>query len=580
MRSKSYKSNDGHEIDAKPNDSGKKGKPSKKSRGTSKSKYQRELNQSAGLDARGRDNDPNYYFVSKELAEQAAQLSFQSMIGFGSLDGYEIPSICRVELNSSPGVSYAPNGLVGKPGITEWATTNSISSDKRGVNLMSSKLYTMLSTFTGRTSNYAPQDVAMMILAISSIAELSETIRRAFGVALTYNPRNRNLPLGLLKAMNLNVVDFLANIPSYRMRFNVAMTRINQIPLLDNVAYIRKSREMYQRIYMDGAGPMSQIFFYQPRSVWTLEESLSDTGSVLLASNLTSTTTANNTMGGWLTKLETMITKLLESSTLNLIYADLLNMANKIKVPVWQFDYLAENYVVMPEFNANALLQFHHMRVMGDPVTLPNEATHMTKQWIASLTELTSVTPEFTVTSGNNVICDPNKNNVIYNPCFADHTYLKQIVDMPTGSPTLEDRIEALRFSASNTGMKIVDRDFRTSGSLSLFYDTMAILPDHYVTGLSFFRNVDYAAATSGRTTVNTSIGTSVNDFGGGTNRGGHLDLFEKFYKHPLFVVINTDTYDTIDKLYGDLDFYTIVDSTYMSRINEMMFTGLLDFRV
>lgn len=567
VRSKSYKTREDERetsSNSRPQKSDNKRKTNKSNKGRNS-----RFDSSAGLNGQGRDNDPNYYFVDKELAEQASQLSFQNMMGFGSLDGYSIPSICRVEMNPSPGVSYTPESLRGTPGYSEWASPSSISDDKRGINLMSSKLYTMLSTFTGRTSNYAPQDVAMMILAVSSVAELSECIRRAFGVALTYNPRNRNLPLGLLKAMGLNAIDFIANIPAYRMRFNVAMTRINQIPLLDNIAFIRKSREIYQRIYMDGTGPMSQIFFYQPRTVWSLEESLVETGSVLYANKVTASNSTNAKMEVWITLLENMITKLLESSTLNLIYADLLNMANKIKVPVWQFDYLAENYVVMPEFNANALLQFHHMRIMGDPIELSDNTLSITKRWIADPAETTVVTPQFTVTLFNHVICDPNKNNIVYNPIFIDRTYMKQIVDMPTGSPTLEDRIEALRFSSSDSGAKVVDKDVRSGGSLNVYYDVMAILPDHYVTGMTYFRNIDYSVADAPRTQLNTTVGIRTSDFA-----NGKLDLYEKFYKHPLLLQVNSDDYKSLSTIYGDLDFYTIVDNNYLSRVNELMYTG------
>lgn len=563
MRGKSYDKND-----KKVSNRSKKGKSTKK------------WDDSAKLDPKGRDNDPNFYFTNAELAQQAAQLSFQSVLGLDNLHGYRVPTIMRILTNPCPGNSYQQRGFNGNPAWMEIGYPKSFDDDKHGINLMSSKLYTMLSTFTGRTSQYAPQDVAMMVLSISSIAELSEHIRRAFGIALTYNPRNRTLPLGLLRSMGIDVSDFLANIPAYRMRFNIAMTRINQIPLLDNIGYIKKSREIYQRVYMDSVSPMSQIFYYAPRTVWQLNEIGDGNGSVLdQVTIIGDTNTFKKTIGQLIGYLENMITALLESSTLNLIYADLLNMANKIKVPVWQFDYLAENYVVMPEFNANALLQLHHVRVMGVPLALNTNTYSATDKWIYDPEDSTKkLAKDMTLTNQNCVVCNPDKNNIMYNPIFKDTSWPYGIVDMHTPDPTLEDRIESLRFTAISSGSKIVASQI-VDGAPSLFADILPALPDHYVTDITIFSNIDYSDNTM---TFASNLSTNI------VARGSYLtfediEAYSKFNSAPMLIVTDgSSTPSSTDVTYhfGDLDFYTEIDFDYLSRLNEMMYTGLFDFRV
>lgn len=562
MRSKSYKEDSDSKGSKKPR------------RGKSNKKDFRE----AKLDPRGRDNDPNFYFTSPELAEQAAQLSFQNVLGLGGIDGYKIPSICRVLLNPCPGVSYRGLGFTGDVSMDIPGYPSALDDSKHGINLMASKLYTMLSTFTGRTSQYAPQDVAMMVLAISSISELSEHIRRMFGIMLTYNPRNRTLPLGLLRSMGIDVSDFMSHIPDYRMRFNVCMTRINQIPLLDNIAYIKKSREIYQRVYMDDLSPMAQVFYYAPSTVWKLDESSDEHGSVLIP-QLVTYSGVTKTVGELITLLNSMITVLLESSTLNLIYADLLNMANKIKVPVWQFDYLAENYVVMPEFNRNAMLQFHHLRVIGYPIGMDSGIADRpyacTKAWRVDKDDESAVTPyEMTITSANAVVCDPDHNNVVYNPVFVDYSYTKTVVDMDTPTPTLEDKIEALRFSVTSSGCKVVRSEITASTAYGPYLEFLPSLPDHYAVSLTIYDNIDYTQSETGaqlcdfRNTVTMAFSDLY-----------ALAAIEKFKHHPfLYDMIRHES--KLYKLFGDVDFYTVVDYDYLNRVNEMMYTGLFDFRV
>lgn len=360
----------------------------------SNQKSESKMADTAGLNRAGRDNDPNWYFTSPELATQASQLSFQNMLGFGSVIGdYKAPTICKIYLNPSPGNTYqvdeeCPDYRADWAGASLWPT-NAENMQRNGINLMSAKLYTLLSTFTGRTSNYGPQDIAIMLLSISQIASISEHIRRTFGVAMTYNPRNRFMPLQLIESLGFDSQDLMANIANYRMQFNICMSRINQIPLLDNVGFIRKARDMYQHIYVDEPSSMAQMYVFIPASTWVLEESMYDTGSYLKTvyicdrNGLPDATMAtimsggaqgrvleSNKMQAYLDLLNDMITRVLESSTLNIIYADILNAASKLNVPTWKFDYLAENYVVMPEYNRNALLQIHNLRsVWGLPDT-------------------------------------------------------------------------------------------------------------------------------------------------------------------------------------------------------------------
>lgn len=530
----------------------------------------------AHLDSTGRDNDPGYYFVDPEVASQAAELSFQDFLGQGKfIDGYEVPTFITYAMNPCPGNSY----YVDRTDLGGTHPSKAVYGEdmQNGLNMMSAKIYTLLSTYTGRTSNYMPADVGMMILAISSFAEISEHVRRVIGLALTYASRNRFMPKELLNALGVDADDFNGQIANYRMRFNTIISRINQIPLLDNVAYVRKARMLYQKIYKDSESSMAQMYAYVPATAWVLDESLKYADATILmpkGAYRDSVVTTQLQWGkcsklkGWLDLMDEQVTALLSSTTLNLIYADLLNLANKISVPLWQFDYLPESYVVYPEVSRNSMLQVHNMDIVGVPKAFGT----------SNVVEET--TGGYKLTAGNIVAQDVEKNALLYNPAFRGVRAAEQlsllwsrrrtVVDMDTDKPTIEDRIESLRFSVLSSG-------FTTDGvTLHGGEDKAKMflsLPDHYCVEMKIFTN------NGNRDNAISLQSNAVNE----AEPESTWSALEKWHSAPLFYVeLNDPNYECVGyvkEVMGDLDFYTTVDYRYLSRLNRLMYVGLFDFR-
>lgn len=534
------------------------------------------------LSDQGRDNDPNWYFTSSELATQAGELSIQEVLGNGPvIEEAVIPTCAVVYLNPCPGVSYAMSGNEDK--MDGWRTTNSPMSAEilptnavinDGANLMAFKMYTLMSSFTGRTQSYAPQDLLIMILAISQVAAISEHIRRAFGMALTVNARNRALPKGMMEAMGIRPDDFIAHLADYRMQFNIQMTRINQVPLLDNIGFIRKCRDIYQKVYVDTDSPMGQNWIFAPWSTWQLDESSSDKGGFLKTVDLPHSNAPEN-MSSWLGILTGMIDAILSSSTMQIVYSDLINLANKVNVPTWQFDYLAENYVVLPEYNRNAQLQFHNLDIVGQPINselwVPNSASSM----------VAPVTPK------NDVVQDPDNNCILFNPMFmiTRSAYAQAaangalvvlphstIVDFDVPNPTLEDRIEALRFSNCLSNYKFKATNAAQAESMMVTYG--GTLSDHYVVRVDVLTYPDFA----------TYIDQS-DQRDDGNSLLKDINYLGKFRDAPLLYILGESgtglsNRRCVRSIAGDVNYFTKVPFEYLQRTNRLMYTGLFDFRV
>lgn len=244
-------------------------------------KYSDKVTESTvGLDSTGRDNDPNWYFLDRNVADQASSFSFDEYLGIYSNFHYQqakgtvlnkrnividVPAICAIACNPCPGDT---------------------SQVQTGINVASLKNYSTLSSMNAKTTQYAPQDLTTLTLALGEVVSVLEHMRRAFGVAFLMNQRNRAVPRKLLEMMGFEPEDFLTNLAGHRLAFNSLITAFNKIPFVDNVSYTFKCADMYQKVYADSDSTMAQIVFMRPYSTWTLDETASDQGSVLATTPL------------------------------------------------------------------------------------------------------------------------------------------------------------------------------------------------------------------------------------------------------------------------------------------------------
>lgn len=516
----------------------------KNAKGRGKTKYTRRSSKrnnsntnsdSANLDVNNRDNDPNWYYLNAEIANQASSFSFDQFLGVNtplnaltkagvpSSHQVPLPSIMTIELNPCPG------------------NTLSIQT---GINMAALKMYTVLSSNNAKTTNYAPQDLTMLMLSLGEIISVMEHIRRTFGVAFTYNQRNRSMPKLLIQSMGFSPDDFLGNMAQHRLQYNSWVTAINKIPFLSNIAYFYKCADLYQKVYTDSESAMAQLYVFKPYSTWSLNETYDDNGSGLETKLLPT----KGTWNAWASIVETMIDALFESSTFNYIYADVLNYAGKTGAKTMFLDYLVEGYQVIPEYNRNALLQIHNVHLAGRPNPLSASAAYTKNNDVASLA---------------------NKNMVKYAPTFtssAQH-YTSLIVDMDTPNPTLEDRIEATRFQS------VQGKVVTISGTN---YAVFTALPDHYAVQLNVYI-ADDSVETFGSSSITTTTATGEND----------LELFTditKFDWAPLFylsdMLPDSDLdNDCVTYIQGDLNYYTTLGEDWYNKVNDLTFMALFELR-
>ena len=491
----------------------------------------------APAETAGRDNNPAWYFTDANLMAQAASFSFDQFAGTKKY----LPKNINSPTITSSKARWKTVTIVARE-VNPSASHAEVMTD--GINLAALKLYTTLSSRNSKITQYAPQDIAVLQLALGELISTVEHIRRAFGVAFTYNQRNRSMPKQLLASMGFDPDDFLDHIANNRMAFNSRITAINKIPFPANIAYFWKCAELYQKVYADMNSSMAQIYLDVPYSTWVLDEAYNEEGSGLVTRLLPSASISgapSKMFETWMITLDDMIKGIMESSTFNYIYSDVLNYADKTGASLVFLDYVAENYAVGLDVNENYLLQFHNTFLMGAPAANPASA----------------------YTKSNDVCCDANSNVIRYLPWFnsmTDGRLLSSVIlDCKDSAPSIEDRVE---FSRWMVACNPDEYDLR--------------LPDHYAVMLDLYIDDSVYAE-------NSWIQTSVTNYKSDVTASVALNgvrvaaLLSQCDWAPIMYYFNAADQNVY--ISGELNFYTLLDYNWFARVNDIVMQSLFELR-
>lgn len=479
-------------------------------------------------------NDPRWYVSDPEVARQVTQLSFRNLAGLPLKLSEEvtiqIPNIMVNYLNPSAGVQTFTEDF------------------ESGLNMSSLTEFQQLSSGSGRTTTaYGPQDISLMNLALGECISQFECIRRALGCAFLFSERNRSFPTQVLTSMGLDAEDLYENYPNYRITFNRIVTQFNRIPIPTNVAYFDKCAALYEKIYWDDVSPMAQLVYNLPATTWILDETYDSNGSGLVTCDWGLHVTGGRnvtTLHSWLVQLQSCVHRLLSSSTLNVVYADIIRYTAAAGINHWKVDIFADGYPTPIEYNEIYLNQWHNMNFMGMP------------------THSTGPVEPLNITKYNDVCCSAEGNVVRYDPGFGvARSVLKDgvVVDFTTDNPDPLVVLDSLRFITIPSGIVI-------EGNTK--YTTCATIPDHYGVLVGVFLPEKDPILLASTIPVDAST-------------VDHLSYLSAFDWHPLFYVVKTVSgeYKLDGTINGDLNYYTTVDANYMTPITELIAFSLYGLR-
>lgn len=481
-------------------------------------------------------NDSSMYYTDENLKNQITNFAFTQFQGIpvslgknqqGADYSFENANIMRIALNPSAGFVDPTHAM------------------EAGINMAGLKNYFTLSNNNAKNTNYAPQDVTTLILALGQLIAMVSFGKRAFGLSRVYNVRNRAYPLHVLDAAGIDGSDFIDNLADYRIEFNILINTINKIPFFGDLKYFEKCSNIYSNVYVDQPGsPLAQAYVFVPYSTWEFAENYSEQGTGL---NTLSMCEMRNTITfrTYLTKLNGMVNNLLTSTTLNYIYSDVLRVLDKEGRTRLTFTTVPEDYSILPIYSEEIELWINNAAICSAP--LSNAAHHD-----QGYTNLNDVAPMV------------NENSILYRPQFKMQSNIQNdmIVNFKMENPDIEARIAATRFASR----------FDSVLDSGWFYSRKCALSDHYVVYLSMYIGLDNETPLS---LEDSSMPLSEYQ-----NQAKHIGMLSRFDYAPfLYVVDEQSTSNGLITMIGDTQYYTDLDISYMARLYDAEFISEFELK-
>nr|UVJ88928.1 putative capsid protein [Picobirnavirus sp.] len=570
------------------------------------------------IDRRELPNDPDDYFTDLSLAEQAAQLSIPNVLGTTKyLQNFTMPTCMILPVNPSVGMSefdYTDEPIE-DPETHEVLYERGFyyKASNSGAFMASQKLYTLTSINSGRSNAYQQNDVLVSVLAVAEAVGMIEYARRFFGIATTYSMRNRIYAIKLLSMLGNQRAnsgnfdntkfgeDFISNMSDYRLKLNMLITKVNQIPIIANMGWLRKKIRLFQKVFLDSPTDLAQTYALTPYSTWVLDET-GDKGSVLRTVHMTSAYYSGakdyiNTFNDILNVISRQVDALLNSTTLNYVYGDLLNYASKNKMEFLRVDYVQEGYSVIPEYNAFYNYMIHNADHVDPPITLSAYAGAQKQVY----------------TNENDVVTDVTSGSFYYAPAFqfigaseADEfahfvqiggTKINPVLDLANNNPSLAEKIDYTKFKITYD-VHYVDQ----IGENTDVYVQANALPDHYIVSpIIYFNDANSFMALGHDILQSAADGKFIESGWHSISERANLPyVYDPNFSEELFVASVLDKWGTatplrtksamlpgtaiasdvgVKHILGECDFVTDIPYDRFTILTDLEYQGLLEFR-
>lgn len=455
-------------------------------------------------------NEPTYYYTNKEVTDGALRIPYNLFAG--------------TQYNVGDSTFKPLNVLVYHTLPTPTHSWDRTSVDvalsrESGIDWAAQRLYTALSAVNGKTTNYTPATISILMLAMGEVISMYSFIRRAFGYAYTYSRRNWGVPFSLFKAMGIDWADFRANIADYLTQFNTIIADMNKIPILSNVTYFQKCADMYNYVYQDDESPMAQLELMVPDYTWLLiEDSTIREGSILqtICTPCCKGHSPNYaaTMQGWLDLLRTQIYNLMMSQTLNVVYSDIYNYVFKKGMQVDHLPPVLSDYHLDSIYNVEWKNTMHNARVFGKPVGNGGKGENTGKPLTIKVYTAADKFSNYGISNMNDVWENSDASGLVYNPLHEiripkvftapdvmpyadviDYGALSTIM-FDTSSPelTLEQKIEYTRYTTPYEVVGCEATDTVTGSYISMY--TQCHAPsDHSISDIELLVPSGYTTA-------------------------------------------------------------------------------------
>lgn len=498
-------------------------------------------------------NDPDWYIPDPKVMEMATGISFDDFVGvavdFDPLDSLALNksvlnpgALMQVFINPSPGYT----GL-SKPKLA-------------AINQQGFRTYARLSSINAKNTNYLPNDVTTLILAMGELISMVAVAQRAYGLLWTYNIRNRTLPSLLVDCSGIKASVLRKTAAPYLTRLNTLLVEANKIPFPSNIDYFKRCQEVFSTVYRDSDSDMSEIYVPIPFSTWNLEEDQIIEGTCLRTKVLYQT--GNNFSPEdpttFLDMIEEKINVLMTSATYNYVYSDIINLATKDpSVQLLHFAPVETSYTVMPVLDTEWLLKINNATILGEPID--TDEMHLAEEH----------------TPINDVLPDVNSLSLTYAPqfySFEPSLGLEKLINFTHDNPDMKERLMSTRYYNSAPLVRMGETPVGDETPWGYYTtDKGVAMADHYIVGINVF--------TDTTETADLILSTSGLIDAASPKR---ISILTRFSFHPYIYEFEMETpsmQQSLEGMLGDLDFFTNMEFATINKVNHLAMFALFDVK-
>jgi len=497
------------------------------------------------------DNNPSWYIPDPMVMDQATRVSFSNFMGVDiELDPTGMAHLHDSKLKPGAAMQVFMNP---SPGFTTYANPKAAA-----VNQQAFRTYARLSSINAKNTNYTPNDVATIILAVGELIKMFVWAQRAYGLMWTYNVRNRLMPANLVNLSGIDVELLSASAADFLTEFNTLIVQANRIPIPSNIEYFKHCAEQFSGVYEDSEGSMAELYIPLPFSTWDLEEDLVLEGTVLKTHDFWPSVDEFVPLDPYdvLDIIRNKIDVLLTSNTYNLVYSDIINLATKDpSVAILKFEPVSPTYSVTPQYDKEWLLKINNATIVGQPLLTEDQLG-------------TEHTPANDIQPFKDIL------SMVYAPQWTrviPDLGLQKLINFYNDGPSLEERVIATRLMFGSELIQAPMKGDKAPIATHWYTNDTVGMGDHYIVGLNVWTEYkkselpNYTAIES-CTDITTADTPSI---------------LTRFSLHPYIYEFTHDLVDgySLAGLVGDLDFFTTLDFDTLARINKLALFALFDIK-
>lgn len=525
-------------------------------------------------------NDPAWYTRYPQLAKDASKFPFSTplgktvdMLGMAKRVGELNPEDPNIAKWTVTGTGNGPSGIL----AIKWMPTLGQSTNENSpVNIVARELYGYVRHANSGAKNYDAPDLMMYVLAMDSIYSFYANMVRVYGIMRLYSGMNRYYPKALVQALGWNFDDVSKNLAQFRWTINQFAYKLTSLYVPAGIDYFTRHIWMNSGVYTDSNNVKAQTYVFKQDRYYRYEAS-SDTDYRAVLKCI-KPTQEYFTVGTAEAFMNSLIDPVLADEDMNIMSGDMLKAFGPQKL--FTVNPIAEDYVVIPTFQPEVLIQVQNLTVFGEPY---EKSVFATKQTGADVIQIIN---EHTFTPGiyQSIEWQPYDYSL---QSHDDKSYLNRysimlsnrVMSIPSDDPTSDDMLVATRLTNVATTFAVVEDSSWYNGHVPTWYTD--------VLSTEVVMDLEITSVNKYGTYVTTDI---TNDFfelnrpGGNTNtEADKLALLAAFNFNPGLKIISYDSSEGTAHnkwyLHGSLqqtENFTVVENQDLGRLHETALMSLV----